>query len=152
MRINLISNIRKETGLAQDVSIMRGLLTAVFDDKVQIQIVQNAQPQCGEAEFNIFFEVINASLFPYAARNIWIPNHESTPKNWIPYMHMVNEIWVKTREAERIFKKLTPTTVRYVGWTSLSKQYCSKKNYFKALVPLGKNLHREIDVIFVHTT
>jgi len=148
MRINLISNIRKDSGLAHDVSIMRGLLTAVFDDKVQIQIVQNAQPQCGEADFNVFFEVINPSLFAYAARNIWIPNHESTPKNWIPYMHMVNEIWVKTHEAERIFKELTPTTVRYVGWTSLSKEYCSKKNYFKAFVPLGKNLHREIGVIF----
>jgi len=148
MRINLISNHRKDTGLAQDVDIIRGLLTAVFDDKVQIALIQYTQPQCIEADFNIFFEIINPCLFPYAGRNIWIPNHEWTFQDWIPYMHMVNEIWVKTHEAERIFKSLTATHVRYIGWTSLSKEYSSKKNYYKAIVPLGKNIYREIQVIF----
>jgi glycosyltransferase involved in cell wall biosynthesis len=148
MRINLISNHRKDTGLHHDVSIMRGILTSLFEDKVQIQLVQYVQPHCVEADINIFFEVINPSLFSYAERNIWIPNHECTYQTWIPYMHMVNEIWTKTREAERIFSALTPTLVRYIGWTSLSKEYSSKKNYFKAFVPLGKNYNREVDVIF----
>jgi glycosyltransferase involved in cell wall biosynthesis len=148
MRINLISNHHKDTGLAQDVNIIRGILTAVFDNKVQINFVQYIQPQCVEADFNIFFEVINPSLFSYAQRNIWIPNHESTPTTWIPYMHMMNEIWVKTHEAERIFKALTPTHVRYIGWTSMTKEFSSKKNYYEAIVPLGKNSNREIQVIF----
>ncbi len=144
MRVNLISNHRPGTGLAQDVNIMRGLLTAIFEDNVQIQLVQYVQPHCSEADVNVFFEVINPSLFAYAAKNIWIPNHERTPKTWLPYLHMVNEIWVKTEEAEEIFKALTPTHVRYIGWTSLNKQTPSKKNYFKAIVPLGKNVYREI--------
>jgi len=148
MRINIITNVRKETGLAQDVNIIRGLLTAVFDTNLHIQLVHYLQPQCQEGDFNIFLEVINPSLFAYAPINIWIPNHEWTYRTWVPYMHMVNEIWVKTHEAERIFKKLTPTTVRYIGWTSFSKEYSSKKNYFKALVPLGKNINREIDTLF----
>jgi hypothetical protein len=148
MRINLVSNLRKDTGLFQDVNIMRGLLIDLFDKDVEIQLVQYVQPQCQEADINIFFEVINPSLFSYAARNIWIPNHEQTPSTWLPYMHMVNEIWVKTHEAERIFSGLTPTKVRYIGWSSFSKEYCSKKNYFKAFVPLGKNSNREIHVIF----
>jgi hypothetical protein len=63
-------------------------------------------------------------------------------------MDKVNEIWVKTHQAERIIRELTPTTVRYIGWTSLNKQTPSTKNYFKAIVPLGKNIHREIDVVF----
>jgi hypothetical protein len=148
MRINIISNHRKNTGLSQDVKILCGLLTAIFDNDVQTQLVQYVQPQCQEADINIFIEVLNPSLFSYAAKNIWIPNHECTPLTWVPYMHMVNEIWVKTHEAERIIKDLTPTHVRYIGWTSLNKETPSSKNYFKAIVPLGKNPNREIDVLF----
>jgi hypothetical protein len=147
MRVNLISNHRPGTGLSQDVNIMRGILTALFEENVQIQLVQYVQPHCSEADVNVFFEVMNPSLLSYAAKNIWVPNHEWAYKTWIPYMHMVNEIWVKTTEAEDIFKKLTPTPVRYIGWTSLNKETPSKKNYFKAIVPLGKNVHREITPI-----
>ena len=154
MRVNLISNYRKHTGLSQDVNIMRGILAAVFEENVQIQFVQYIQPQCQEAEVNIFFEVVNPALFSYAAKNIWIPNHEWTYKTWAPYMHMMNEIWVKTTEAERIFKEETSTKIRYIGWTSLNKETPSKKNYHQAIVPLGKNLKREIDPIlngYIHT-
>lgn len=148
MRVNLISNHRQSTGLAQDVNIIRGLLTALFEDKIQIQLVQYVQPHCSEADINIFFEILNPSLFSYASRNIWIPNPEMTPKTWLPYFHMLNEIWVKTHEAEEIFNKLTPTNVRYIGWTSLNKETPSKKNYFKAIVPIGKNTNREYEPIF----
>lgn len=148
MRVNLISNHRKNTGLSQDVNILRGLLTAIFDKNVQIQFVQCVQPQCQEADINIFLELVNPSLLSYAAKNIWIPNAEYTPRTWIPYMNMMNEIWVKTHEAERIFKELTSTHVRYIGWSSLNKQFPEKKNYYNAIVPLGKHQNREIDLLF----
>jgi hypothetical protein len=144
MRVNLISNHRPGTGVSQDVNIMRGILTAMFEDNVQLSLVQYIQPQCNEADINIFIDTVNPSLFSYAARNIWIPNPEMTPNTWEPYLHMVNEIWTKTTEATELFKKLTPTTVKYIGWTSLNKQTPSKKNYYKALVPLGSNFNREI--------
>jgi hypothetical protein len=144
MRVNLISNHHPRTGLAQDVNILRGILAALFEDSVSVRLVHYVQPHCDEADINIFIEVVNPSLLPYAAKNIWIPNHEWTYKTWVPYLHMMNEIWVKTTEAEEIFRKLTPTRVRYIGWTSLNKETPSKKNYFKAIVPLGKNIHREI--------
>lgn len=146
MRVNLISNHRGGIELSRDIDITNGLLRAIFDDKVEIQFVQFAQPQCGEADINIFIEALNPCLFSYAAKNIWIPNPGNTPKTWEPYFHMVNEIWVRTREAERIFKDLTPTKVRYIGWSSLNKETPSKKNYFKAIVPLTAN--REIEPIF----
>jgi hypothetical protein len=148
MRINIVSNHRKNTGLSHDVKIVCGLVTAIFDKDAQIQLVQYAQPQCQEADINIFIEVLNPVLFSYAAKNIWIPNVECTPKTWVPYMDMVNEIWVKTHEAHRIFEDLTPTLVRYIGWTSLNKETPSNKNYFKAIVPIGRNRNREIDVLF----
>lgn len=147
MRVNLISNHRKNTGLSQDVNIMRGLLTIIFEEKATINLVQYIQPHCEEADVNIFFEVINPSLFSYAAKNIWIPNHEWTYRTWIPYLNMVNEIWVKTHEAERVLSQHTCTKVRYIGWTSLNKQTPSKKNYSKAIVPIGKNMFREVDVL-----
>ena len=148
MRVNLISNHRPGTEVWQDISIMRGILTAVFDEKIQIQNVQYVQPHCDEADINIFIESINPSLFPYAGKNIWITNPEMTSKKGEPYFHIVNEIWVKTHEAEEIFKKLTPTTVRYIGWSSLNKETPSKKNYFKAIVPLCSSSNREYEPLF----
>jgi glycosyltransferase involved in cell wall biosynthesis len=145
MRVNLISNHRKNTGLSKDVDIMRGILTAVFDKGVDICPVQYSQPHCREADFNIFFEVVNPCLFPYAKKNIWIPNHERTLKTWTPYLKMVDEIWVKTREAQDIFKDLE--NVRYIGWTSINKEFPLKKNYYKGIVPIGKNSNRELDII-----
>lgn len=149
MRVNIVSNHRKNTGLSQDVNIMRGLLTSIYDSEVEIKLVQYSMPECSEAEINIFIEVVNPTLFSYAAKNIWIPNHECTYKTWIPYLHMMNEIWVKTHEAERIFSQLTSTYVRYIGWTSLNKEFRSRKNYHHAIVPIGKNIHREAGSIFV---
>jgi hypothetical protein len=98
-------------------------------------------PQCGEAEINIFVENMNPSLIPYASKNIWIPNTEWTYKSWTPYSRMVDEIWVKTKEAFTIFSELA-SNVKYVSWTSIDKIYNEKKDYNKAIVLVGKNVYR----------
>ena len=137
----------------QDSGILRGILTAVFGENIQIFRVPHVFPQCQEADVNFFLEVINPSLFPYARKNIWIPNPEWTYKTWIPYIHMVDEIWVKTQEAQRIFNELTnyKKPVKYIGWTSIDKSYnfeTDKKNYSKAIIPVGKNIYRNPKSIF----
>lgn len=139
MRVNLIGNFDSK-GLMQDAMILRGLLANVHGE-VQIRRVHHAMPQCEEAEINIFIEVINPSLFSYAAKNIWIPNIEWTHKAHIPYLKMVDEVWVKTREARDIFSELTSNT-RYIGWTSIDKVFHEKKNYHKGIVLVGKNIYR----------
>lgn len=147
MRINLISNFGNHTGLTHDVNLMRGILTAIFDKDVEIRCVPYVFPHCEEAEVNIFFEVINPSLFSYASKNIWIPNLEWTYKTWEPYFSMVDEIWVKTKEAEDKFKSMNiPCT--YIGWTSIDKVYADKVNFSKAFVPVGKNMFRNPRPIF----
>jgi len=138
MRINLIGNFKPNTGLTQDAMILRGLLTAAYGEP-QIRKVHHLFPQCEEAELNIFLEVINPSLFSYAAKNIWIPNHEWTYKTWSPYLKMVDEVWVKTKEAQRLFADFSP---RYIGWTSIDKIFNQNKNYHKAIVLVGKNIYR----------
>jgi hypothetical protein len=141
MRINLISNFSAK-GLTQDSAILRGLITNQFP-QAEIRKVQHYLPECSEAEINIFLELVNPALFMSASRNIWIPNPEWTFKSWIPYMNMIDEIWVKTYEALDIFKKyVSEEKVKYIGWTSIDKIYSEEKNYNKAIVLVGKNMYR----------
>lgn len=149
-RVNIISNFGPHTGLTHDTYILRGILTAVFDKDVSIACIPHVYPHCEEADLNIFLEVINPSLFSYARKNIWIPNVEWTYKTWIPYLDMVDEIWAKTIECERILKPLTQTPIRFIGWTSIDKVWsdADKKNYSKAFIPVGKNIFRHPKPIF----
>jgi hypothetical protein len=152
MKVNIISGNRTVTGLVHDTNILRGILTVVFDSDVDIAVIPSVFPQCRDADVNIFLEVINPSLFSYARKNIWIPNPEWTYKSWQPYLHMVDEIWVKTKEARQIFNEAVnyKTPVKLIGWTSIDKAWTpeQKKNYSKAIVPVGKNIYRQPKAIF----
>lgn len=141
MRVNIIGNHRKTTGVAQDTHILHGLISHVFGQETQIRHIPHYYPQCPQAEVNFFIEVVNPALFPYAAKNIWIPNPEWTPKTWKPYARMVDEVWLKTHEAMKLFEDW-PCVKRYIGWTSIDKTMPETKNFQKAIVPVGKNIWR----------
>jgi hypothetical protein len=141
MRVNIIGNHRKTTGVAQDTHILHGLISHVFGQETQIRHIPHYYPQCPQAEVNFFIEVVNPALFPYAAKNIWIPNPEWTPKTWKPYARMVDEVWLKTHEAMKLFEDW-PCVKRYIGWTSIDKTMPESKNFQKAIVPVGKNIWR----------
>jgi hypothetical protein len=143
MRVNLVGNHRKGTGVSQDVQILHGLVAHVLGETAQIRHVPHVFPHCPQAEVNFFIEVINPSLLTYASKNIWIPNPEWTYRSWESYAKMVDEIWVKTHEAERLFAQWVDSSkIRYIGWTSIDKGFPEKKNYWKAIVPVGKNIWR----------
>lgn len=140
MRVNIVYN-SLSTGLNQDASMLHGMLVLALGKETEVRHVPHYHPQCDEAELNFFIESINPALFVFAAKNIWIPNPEWTCKTWEPYMKMVDAIWVKTHEAEKIFGKLgVPTT--YIGWTSVDKMLPPTKDYDQAIVPVGKNIWR----------
>lgn len=143
MRVNFIGTFGKNTGVSQDVSILHGLVAHVLDKDAQIRHVNHRAPSCPQAEVNFFVEVINPSLFAYAGRNIWIPNPEWTYHTWEPYAKMVDEVWVKTHEAEALFLRWTPN-VKYISWTSIDKKYpeLGSKNPNKGIVPIGTNVWR----------
>ena len=145
MRVNIVSTHRNQTGLAADVDILQGIWAAA-DETVKFRRIYNAQPECPEAEYNVFIEVLNPSLFTYAGKNIFIPNPEWTYKTWIPYLQNIDEIWCKTDEAVEIFSSLHPN-VKYIGWTSIAKKPAEKKNFHKALVLSGKNIYRHPQVV-----
>lgn len=143
MRINLITNNTTNTGLSQDVQILRGILVSVFGKDISIRKINYVFPECAEAEVNIFLEVINPALFSFARKNIWIVNIEWMYKSWKPYLHMVDEIWTKTPEAtEALRSKDLATPIYTIPWTSIAKTWNTKKNYSKAIVPVGKNIYR----------
>jgi len=153
MRINIVGNFQANTGLTHDSNILRGILTAFLGKDVQIFRVPHVYPQCEDADVNIFLEVINPCLFSYARKNIWIPNPEWTYKNWIPYMQMFDEIWVKTTEARERFNQSSSykAKIRYIGWSSIDKGWNPdnwKKNYSKAIIPVGKNIFRHPKPVF----
>jgi len=139
MRVNIIGNTNS-LGLAQDIHILHGMVYNTLGKETLIRHVPHFHPQCDEAEINFFVESINPALFHYASKNVWIPNPEWTQKAWKPYGRMVDEIWVKTRDAEKLFAEWG--TVRYINWTSVDKTVPEKKDYNRALVPVGKNIWR----------
>jgi hypothetical protein len=153
MRVNIIGSFQSNTGLTLDSNILRGILFAVFGKDTEIACVPHVYPQCAEADANIFLEVINPCLFSYARKNIWIPNQEWTYRSWIPYIEMVDEIWVKTTEARKCFNDVSncSSKIKYIGWTTVDKGWNPdnwKKNYSKAIVPVGKNIFRHPKPIF----
>ena len=139
MRVNIIGNTNS-LGLAQDIHILHGMVFNTLGKGTVIRHVPHFHPQCEEAEINFFVESINPSLFQFAAKNIWLPHPEWTQKTWEPYGHMVDEIWVKTHEGEKLFAEWG--TVRRITWTSVDKTVPEKKDYNRALVPIGKNIWR----------
>jgi hypothetical protein len=143
MRVNLIGTATPLTGLAQDTSILHALFAHVLGPDAQIRHIPHFQPHAPEAEVNVFIEVINPALFPFAAVNVWVPNPEWTYQTWFPYVAMVDQIWVKTREAVEMFQAIPGCApVHYVGWTSIDKKYNPEKNFGKGIVPVGRNIWR----------
>jgi len=142
MKVNIISNFQENTGLMQDANLLRGILAA-FIPGVKITRIPHMLPECPDAEMNIFLEVLNPSLFSFARKNIWIPNPEWTYKTWIPYLKSIDEVWAKTTECYNIFNSLGANTLN-IGWSSLDKCWdlTEKKNYDKAIVPVGRNIFR----------
>lgn len=143
MRVNLIGTATPLTGLAQDTSILHALFAHVLGPDAQIRHIPHFQPHAPEAEVNVFIEVINPALFPFAAVNVWVPNPEWTYQTWFPYVAMVDQIWVKTHEAVEMFQAIPGCApVHYVGWTSIDKKYNPEKDYTKGIVPVGRNVWR----------
>ena len=143
MRVNLIGTATPLTGLAQDTSILHALFAHVLGPDAQIRHIPHFQPHAPEAEVNVFIEVINPALFPFAAVNVWVPNPEWTYQTWFPYAAMVDQIWVKTHSAVKMFEEIPGCApVYYIGWTSIDKKYNPEKNFGKGIVPVGRNIWR----------
>jgi hypothetical protein len=145
MRVNLIYNSTTQTGLAQDVHLVRGMWNMV-DSTAEFSKVHHTQPQCAEADVNIFFEVVNPSLFIYAGINIWIPNPEWTYETWKVYIPQFDQIWCKTDQCYGLFRQYSIKCI-LTGWSSLGRGVGANKNFDKAIVLAGKNMFRHPQIV-----
>jgi len=118
MKINIISH-DNGVGLTQDIE----LITSLLKDH-QINFVElgghtsKVVRECPFADVNIFIELLNVFLFRFAKKNVLIPNPE-----WFWDRHLlkyIDLIIAKTRDAERLFKKMGSRTI-FTSFTSKDK-------------------------------
>jgi hypothetical protein len=145
MRVNLISNNRNQTGLSLDVDLLQGII-AHISPETTFNRVHHSHPECPEADVNIFFEILNPSLFTYAGKNIWIPNPEWTYKSWEPYFGQLDHIWCKTDHAVEIFKPFNPNTT-FIGWSSIAKGIAPKRRLEGAITGATASTGGKTDVL-----
>ena len=110
-RINLITH-DNGVGLTQDVKILKDVLKDHTCNFIEHKIRGAVDTR---ADINIFLELINPKFLPLAPVNIFMPNPE-----WFWDTHLLkfmDLILVKTRDAERIFSRLTRVPVMYTSFT-----------------------------------
>ena len=66
-------------------------------------------------EINLHLEDINGEHVPLAKRNVLIPNQEWLRDTSRRHLNAIDEVWAKTRTAQRLFADLG-CDVRYLGW------------------------------------
>jgi hypothetical protein len=81
------------------------MIVHVLGKETEIRHVPHYYPECQQAELNFFIEVINPSPFPCEQEHLGSEITQWTYKTWEPYAKMVDEIWVKTHEAEKDLSK-----------------------------------------------
>lgn len=118
MRVQLITK-DNAYGLSQDIAILRDALVGISGTHIQVDFNDWRTPQpvaSGYYDLNVFLEEIPDPRFcPQAKRNVLVPNPE-----WfwnLGHLRYVNQVWAKTRDCERIFKR-HHKDVKYIGWTS----------------------------------
>lgn len=93
-------------------------------------------------EINIFCEIAHEGWINRGKKNILIPNPEWYHHKWMSLIPKFDEIWVKTREAERIFSKYHDK-VYYIGFTSEDHYDETVQKEFEAFHACGKSIAKQ---------
>ena len=147
IKINIISS-NNYYGLSQDANIISSILKEKFKNNINLKFVNFFDYQCNYADINIFLELVSNILFKYAPINILIPNQEWFYKSWIPYLPNFEYILTKSNYASDIFRNLTNTEIKYIGWESRD-MYDPKyeKDYSEILHLCGKSKYKQTQLI-----
>lgn len=118
--INLIGNAKRNTGIGNDMEVfMRAWKLVSLKNKIksEFRVVDYRDYQCKYANLNVFFENLNPVFYPYANKNVLIPNQEYFFRRWLPYLESVDEVWCKTKYGFDTMKTIHPR-VKYISWTT----------------------------------
>jgi glycosyltransferase involved in cell wall biosynthesis len=89
---------------------------------------------------NVFIQQVESWWMPDAYKNCVIPNQEWFTPYGVALLSKVDEVWCKSREAERIFSELGCRCL-YLGFTSndrMSESFAPRKNY-REFLHIGSN-------------
>lgn len=129
LKINLVA-WDNGVGLTTDCAILKEVLEGMGHKTRFFNILQN-EP-IPKADINIFIEQMRIEWLARATKNWFIPNPEWY-KDPTSYLSFFDLILCRTKENERIFKKIGSKTY-YTGFASFDKYDPSvTKNYAKCL-------------------
>lgn len=116
MKFRLISK-DNGVGLTKDIAILKTIIES-HGHRADFVDWQN-EPTKGY-DVNIFLELFNKDFLPYGEMNYLIPNPEWFLVQWnTEYIRNRVTVLTKTRDTERIFKRLFFPRVTYTGFTSV---------------------------------
>lgn len=141
-KINIVSD-KNGVGLSQDIDVLYEELTRLGHE---VAFVPDNLGVGSPADINIFNDPRSLFQFPFANKNILIPNPEwcfFTPQEIAKF----DMILCKTKEAERIFKTLNSHAV-YMGFTCKDRFLSDvKKDYRSPLHLVGKSMQKGTDQV-----
>ena len=130
-KINIFS-LMNGKGLELDQKILAQALEELGYD-VQCKSFYDSADGVSYADINIFFEVLNPDWFSYAHSNWFIPNPEWYIQN-LKLLKQVDLILCRTREVERIFRRLNKNTY-FLGFTSFDCYHEGKITTLDHMLP-----------------
>jgi hypothetical protein len=146
--VNFIGNITPGTGIFHDMTLARFILYKHYRRQIQINTISYINFDAPPAHINVFFENVNYGLLPFAKKNILIPNQEWYYRSWLPYIPSFDEIWVKTRYAERIFGEIPGhPPVKYIGWCSRERNLLGSRNRRACLLLAGRSINKNAQLV-----
>lgn len=141
MQIALITNDVGK-GLTLDAHLLRDYLATLGHEST---VIQFDQPHDGEYDLGVSLEVVAPHLMKLSQWNVWIPNPEWTTPRYLANASSFDQVWCKTREAERIFHPLFHR-VRYIGFLSRDRRDATPREP-RALHVGGDNAHRNTNAV-----
>lgn len=147
--VNFIGNITPGTGIFHDMTLARFILYKKYRRQIHINTISYLNFDAPPAHVNVFFENVNYGLHPFAKKNILIPNQEWYYKSWLPYIPSFDEIWVKTKYAEKIFGDIVGhPPIKYIGWCSKERNLVGgRRSRNSCLLLAGRSINKNAQLI-----
>lgn len=131
LKINLITQ-ENGRGLNTDLQV---LVEALEQLDCSVTILDILEAKWNRAHINIFIQVLIPEKFPMAKQNWFIPNPEWYEQP-LSYLNHVDLILCRTKEIERIFRKMNKPTY-YLGFTSPDSYREDVQKDYRHLFHLG---------------
>lgn len=138
MLVQIITNHDNGAGLQQDAAFLDGILRTMGHTTRLVHIHRPLET-VGDADLNIFLEVLVPSLMRTAAKNWIVPNSEWWGHHWSAHIPKLDRVLLKTHDGLRIWNEKAPGKTSYIGWMAEDFYRPSVPKELKFLHTAGKS-------------